>query len=62
VKIVAPFGAGGPTDVFTRIVAQELQNSLGQPFVVENRPGASGNIALELVAKAPPPVPVYGSS
>ena len=54
VKIVAPFGAGGPTDVYTRIVAQELQKSLHQPFVVENRPGAGTTIGTEYVAKAAP--------
>ena len=54
VKIIAPFGAGGPTDVFTRIIAQELQKSLGQPFVVENRPGAGTTIGTEYVAKAAP--------
>ena len=54
VKIVAPFGAGGPTDVYTRIIAQELQKTLHQPFVVENRPGAGSTIGTEYVAKAAP--------
>jgi len=54
VKIVAPFGAGGPTDVFTRIIAQELQKVLQQPFVVENRPGAGTTIGTEFVAKSAP--------
>ena len=54
VKIIAPFGAGGPTDVFTRIIAQELQKSLSQPFVVENKPGAGTTIGTEYVAKSPP--------
>ncbi len=54
VKIIAPFGAGGPTDVFTRIIAQELQKALGQPFVVENRPGAGTTIGTEYVAKSTP--------
>jgi len=54
VKIIAPFGAGGPADSFTRIVAQELQKSLGQPFVVENRPGAGTTIGTEAAAKAAP--------
>ena len=40
VKIVAPFGAGGPTDVYTRSIANELQKSLGQTFFIEDRPGA----------------------
>ena len=54
VRLIAPFGAGGPTDVFTRIVAQELQKSLHQPFVVENKPGAGTTIGTEYVAKAAP--------
>jgi tripartite-type tricarboxylate transporter receptor subunit TctC len=54
VKIIAPFGAGGPTDVYTRIVSQELQKALGQPFIVENRPGAGTTIGTEYVTKAAP--------
>jgi tripartite-type tricarboxylate transporter receptor subunit TctC len=52
VKIIAPFGAGGPADIYTRIVAQELQKALHQPFVIENRPGAGTTIGTELAAKA----------
>ena len=54
VRIIAPFGAGGPTDVFTRIVAQELQNALHQPFVVENKPGAGTTLGTEYVVKSAP--------
>jgi tripartite-type tricarboxylate transporter receptor subunit TctC len=54
VRIIAPFGAGGPTDVFTRIVAQELQNALHQPFVVENKPGAGTTLGTEYVVKSVP--------
>ena len=54
VKIIAPFGAGGPTDVFTRIMAQELQKSLQQPFVVENKPGAGTTLGTEYVVKSAP--------
>ena len=54
VRIIVPFGAGGPTDVYTRVVAEELQKSLHQAFVIENRPGAGTTIGTELVAKAAP--------
>ena len=54
IRIVVPFPAGGTTDVLARAVAQKLTESLGQAAVVDNRPGAGGNIGAELVAKAPP--------
>jgi tripartite-type tricarboxylate transporter receptor subunit TctC len=54
VKMVVPFGAGGPADVFARVLAQHLQESLKQNFVVENRPGAGAIIGTDAVAKAPP--------
>src|SRR5688572_21951378 len=53
VRILVGFGAGGGTDVATRIVAEGLAEVLGQPFTVENRPGAGGTIAGGLVARAP---------
>lgn len=53
VKIIVPFGAGGPTDVYTRAIAEELRKALGQPFVMENRPGAGTTIGTDQVAKAP---------
>ena len=53
VKIVVPFGAGGNTDIIARIVAQDFTDVFGQPFVVENRPGAAGVLAAEAVARAP---------
>lgn len=54
VKIVVPFGAGGPTDVFTRAMANELRKILNQPFVMENRPGAGLVIGIEAVGKSAP--------
>jgi len=54
VKIIAPFGAGGPTDVYTRDIAEELRKALHQAFVIENRPGAGTTIGTELVAHATP--------
>jgi tripartite-type tricarboxylate transporter receptor subunit TctC len=53
VRLVLPFPAGGGSDIIARVVAQKLTGSLGQPVVVDNRAGASGNIAAEIVAKAP---------
>ena len=54
VKFVVGFGAGGPTDVIARIVAQDLTQQMGQAFLVENRPGANAIIATELVARSAP--------
>ena len=53
VRVVLPFPAGGGSDIIARVVAQKLTASLGQPVIVDNRAGASGNIAGEIVAKAP---------
>ncbi len=53
VRIVTAFAAGSASDIVARLYAQELQTEYGQPFVVENKPGASGFIAAELVAKSP---------
>jgi tripartite-type tricarboxylate transporter receptor subunit TctC len=54
VKLVVPFPAGSATDQIARVVGQQLQESLGQPFVVENKPGAQGAIAATEVARAAP--------
>jgi tripartite-type tricarboxylate transporter receptor subunit TctC len=54
VRFIVSFPAGGPNDILGRLMAQWLSERLGQPFVVENRPGASGNIGTELVVRAPP--------
>ena len=53
-RIIVGFTAGGPSDIVARMIAQQLTERLGQPFVVENRVGATGTIGAELVAKAPP--------
>lgn len=53
VKVVVPFAPGGASDAIARPIAQAMGTILGQPVVVENKPGAAGNIALELVARAP---------
>ncbi len=54
VHVIAPYGPGGPSDVFSRIVMQKLSEALKQSFVIENRPGASTMIGTDAVAKAPP--------
>jgi len=54
VKFVVPFAAGGTTDILGRLVAQKLSEEYGQQFIIENKPGAGGNIAADFVAKAEP--------
>ena len=54
ITIVVGFSAGGTTDIIARLISEELRKSLGQPIIIENRPGAGGNIGAELVAKAKP--------
>jgi tripartite-type tricarboxylate transporter receptor subunit TctC len=54
VRIVVGFTAGGSTDIGARLIGQWLQDRLGQPFLIENRPGAGTNIATESVVRAPP--------
>src|SRR5215831_13570466 len=54
VRMIVGFAAGGGTDITARLMGQWLSERLGQQFVIENRPGASGNIATEAVVRAPP--------
>lgn len=54
IRIVVPFGAGGPADIYARYLGQQMQQPLGQSFVVENRPGAGSIIGTDLVAKSAP--------
>src|SRR5881394_261857 len=54
VRILVPFPPGGPADALARIIGDKLSQSLEQPFVIENKPGAGGNIGMEQGAKAPP--------
>ena len=54
VKIIVPFAAGGPADIYARFVGERLQSALGQPFVVENRPGGGAVVGTDAVAKSAP--------
>ena len=54
IRYVVPFPAGGPLDIVARALGQELNKSWGQPVIVDNRPGAGGNIGADFVAKSPP--------
>ena len=54
IRFIAPFPPGGTTDVLCRVIAQKLTDGLGRQVVVENRPGAAGNIGHELAAKTAP--------
>ena len=54
IKLITPYPPGGPTDVLARAVSQKLSEKLGQPIIIDNRPGASGMIGADLVAKSAP--------
>lgn len=54
IRMILPFPPGGPTDIVGRLVAQKLSEQIGQSVVADSRPGASGNLGLELASKAPP--------
>jgi tripartite-type tricarboxylate transporter receptor subunit TctC len=62
VKIVVPFGPGSTPDMVARLIADRLQQTLGQTFVIENKPGASGNLGTDAVAKAEPDGTTIGVS
>jgi tripartite-type tricarboxylate transporter receptor subunit TctC len=62
VKIVVPFGPGSTPDMVARLIGDRLQQTLGQSFVIENRPGASGNLGTDAVAKAEPDGATIGVS
>ena len=53
VKIIVPFAAGGPADIYARFLSQRLQEALGQPFVVDDRPGGGSIVGTDAVAKSP---------
>ena len=52
VRLISSFAAGGPNDLLARLIGQWLSERLGQPFIIDNRPGAGGNIGAEAAAKA----------
>ena len=54
VRIIVPFAAGGPADIYGRVLGQHLQETLGQPFVIEDRPGGCSLIGTDAVAKSAP--------
>jgi tripartite-type tricarboxylate transporter receptor subunit TctC len=53
IRLIVPFGPGGGSDIVSRIIGQRMQEKLGQPFVVENKPGAGGTLGNEMIANAP---------
>ena len=61
-RIIVPFAAGATPDIVARLIAERLQEQLGQTFIVENKPGASGNAGTDAVAKAAPDGATIGIS
>ena len=53
IRIIVPYAAGGPSDIFARAVGQLLTDAWGQPIIIDNRPGASGNVGIAAAARAP---------
>ncbi|MFC3124144.1 Bug family tripartite tricarboxylate transporter substrate binding protein [Pseudoroseomonas globiformis] len=62
VRMIVPYPPAGSTDLLTRLICERLQQSLGQTFVVENRPGAGGNIGMDAVAKSAPDGYTFGAA
>jgi len=56
IRMIMPFPPGGPTDIVGRLVAAKVAEQIGQSVVADSRPGASGNVGLEIASKAPPAV------
>jgi tripartite-type tricarboxylate transporter receptor subunit TctC len=54
IRVLVPFAAGGAVDVLARLIGQKLSEGLGQPIIIENRPGAGSNLASDVLAKSPP--------
>ena len=54
IRLIVPFAAGGGSDILARIIAEPLSKSLGQPILVENKPGGGATVAADMVAKSPP--------
>jgi tripartite-type tricarboxylate transporter receptor subunit TctC len=54
IRVLVPFAAGGAVDTLARLIGQKLSEGLGQPVIIENRPGAGGNLATDVLAKSPP--------
>ena len=54
IRVLVPFAAGGAVDVLARLIGQKLSEGLGQPVIIENRPGAGGNLGSDVLAKSPP--------
>src|SRR5687767_14514339 len=54
IRLVSPYAPGGGTDILARLIGQKLSEGVGQPVIIENRPGAGGIIGTEIVTKSPP--------